>query len=115
MPGRRFHSGAGQRAADAAGLHKANRLHAGPPGARQQNRNLIAGEEYERKRAAEHVRRKEVNVEKDSTEKLVMRYVKDCYEEYLRLVQAERETAEAIRLAVFSPAMPSTTFFLGAS
>ncbi|MCD8294892.1 MAG: hypothetical protein LUE27_06610 [Clostridia bacterium] len=54
-------------------------------------------------------------MEKDSTEKLVMRYVKDCYEEYLRLVQAERETAEAIRLAVFSPAMPSTTFFLGAS
>lgn len=57
--------------------------------------------------------RKEVKVEKESKEKLVKTYIKDCYEEYCQLAMEEKETEEAIRLAVFSLAMPSSTFFSG--
>lgn len=52
-------------------------------------------------------------MERDSGEKLVQTYIKDCYEEYRRLAAEDSETQEAIRLAVFSENMPSSCFFSG--
>ncbi len=52
-------------------------------------------------------------MKKDSKEKLVKTYIQDCYEEYRRQITADMETEETIRLAILSPALPSTCFFCG--